>query len=168
VATAHPGLVVKFGGHAMAAGLTIACSDYERFTEVLTAVVDASVTEEILAPIKLSDGPLSSDFFTLECARSLRFYQPWGQHFPEPLFDNHFDVKSVRILSEQHAKLEVALSGERVCFSAIAFNVDTGFYLQHEGRSLRLLYKLDINSYRGTQSLQLMIEYAESTLQHSL
>jgi single-stranded-DNA-specific exonuclease len=168
VATAHPGLVVKFGGHAMAAGLTIACSDYERFTEALTSVVDANVTEEILAPIKLSDGPLSSDFFTLECARSLRFYQPWGQHFPEPLFDNHFDIKRVRILSEQHAKLEVALSGEQICFSAIAFNVDPEFYLQHEGRSLRLLYKLDINSYRGTQSLQLMIEHAESGLQHSL
>ncbi|MDA0954386.1 MAG: single-stranded-DNA-specific exonuclease RecJ, partial [Proteobacteria bacterium] len=136
--------------------------------EALTDAVDASVTEEILAPIKLSDGPLSSDFFTLECARSLRFYQPWGQYFPEPLFDNHFDIKRVRILSEQHAKLEVALSGEQMSFSAIAFNVDPEFYLHHEGRSLRLLYKLDINSYRGTQSLQLMIEHAESALQHSL
>ncbi len=168
IATMNPGLIVKFGGHAMAAGLTIPATALDTFTQALEAFLAQHTPPELFYPVKLSDGELEVSDFSLSVAQELRVLQPWGQQFPEPLFDNEFRMADLRILSGQHAKMRLQLGLSETLLDAIAFNVDVDFYQAHLGRTLRFLYRLDVNEFRGLESLQLIIEYAERPLEHSL
>lgn len=168
IATMNPGLIVKFGGHAMAAGLTIPGPALENFRQALEGFLAKHTPPELLHPVKLSDGELNESDFSLNVAQELRLLQPWGQQFPEPLFDNEFRMADLRILSGQHAKMRLQLGLSETMLDAIAFNVDVDFYQAHLGQTLRFLYRLDVNEFRGLESLQLIIEYAERTLEHSL
>lgn len=168
VATLNPGLICKFGGHAMAAGLTIPSSALKPFGQALEEFLAKHTAPELFHPVKLSDGALDECDFSLEVAQELRVLQPWGQQFPEPLFDNELRIIELRVLSGQHAKMRLQLASSEALLDAIAFNVDLDFYQANLGETLRFLYRLDVNEFRGLKSLQLIIEYAETPLAHSL
>jgi single-stranded-DNA-specific exonuclease len=159
VAAQHPGLLTKFGGHAMAAGLTLRRADYDAFSAAFDREVRKHLTETELQRVMLSDGDLSADELQLELAEALRSAGPWGQGFPEPLFDGIFEVVSQRIVGDKHLKLVLRYPGDSRIFDAIAFNSI------HEGsqplRRARIAYRLDVNEYRGQRSLQLLIEHLE-------
>lgn len=161
VATTHSGLLEKFGGHAMAAGLTLEKSQLDKFTKEINVIVHSQANEETFEEVFFSDGELSSDDFDLRNADSLRYAAPWGQHFPAPVFDNIFTVINKRILKEKHLKLVLRPKykspdlGRTV--QAIAFNVDLDKWPE-EGGEIHLLYRLEVNEFRGDCSLQLMVE----------
>ncbi len=126
VAVRHPGLISKFGGHAMAAGLSLARDDYEAFAGAFVAEVQRHAEDVELQAVIESDGELAETDFDLELATALRFAGPWGQHFPEPVFDGVFQVVSQRIVGEKHLKLVLFPADGSVLLDAIAFNVDLG------------------------------------------
>jgi single-stranded-DNA-specific exonuclease len=157
VATTNPGLLAKFGGHAMAAGLTMPAAHLDRFRECFQAVVASRLTPECLEAILETDGELREDELTLHCALEIADAGPWGQGFPEPLFQGRFLVLSQRLIGEKHLKfrLQDPRSGREV--DAIAFNTDTraNFCVK---QAVDLVYRLGSNEYRGVITLQLVIE----------
>ena len=161
VATANPKLLEKFGGHAMAAGLSLKQSDFQTFIDAITKVVENQADEDTFNEIQHSDGELKAEDFDLKCADDLRYAAPWGQHFPPPLFDNNFVIVQKRLLKEKHYKLVLRPCQSAETFarsvSAIAFNVDVGDWPE-EGQEVHLLYRLDVNEYQDSLSLQLMVE----------
>ena len=154
-------MIVKFGGHAMAAGLTISVSALDEFSLAFESTVEKLVNDEMLEPTQCSDGELSPHFFDLSFARQLRVLQPWGQKFPEPVFDGVFRVHQKRVVGLRHVKLTLIPAGSSTAVDAIAFNADLGLYEQSEGCALQMVYRLDVNEFRGLESLQLVILYAE-------
>jgi single-stranded-DNA-specific exonuclease len=154
----HPGLITKFGGHAMAAGLSLAREGFAAFKQALIAEVGQQLDVELCRGEILSDGELTPQDLTLEFAEQLHAAGPWGQHFPEPIFDNCFTIVDQRLVGQKHIKfsLQHTLGGEIV--DAIAFNIDTAEWPNHRARQLHAAYKLDINHYRGRSRLQLMLQ----------
>ena len=155
VATTHPGLIRRFGGHAMAAGLSIAAADFQRFAGVFEKAVAAALGPDALDETILSDGPLDAEAFTLETAEMIREAGPWGQLFPEPRFDGPFDVVDQRVVGEDHLKLRLAAPGGDVV-EGIAFRQAAG-----AGRLERVhaVFRLDVNEFRGRRSLQLVLDH---------
>jgi single-stranded-DNA-specific exonuclease len=160
IAARHPELISRFGGHAMAAGLTIE----ERHLDAFARAFDEEVTRwrdpSIPANRVETDGELASDEIALETAQALRDGGPWGQAFPEPCFDGVFAIKDARVVGEKHLKLWVTTADRTRSFDAIAFN----FKGSDEKTSLpagdvRLVYRLDINEYKGERRLQLLIDH---------
>ncbi|SDZ88223.1 single-stranded-DNA-specific exonuclease RecJ [Microbulbifer marinus] len=161
VAAAQPDLITKFGGHAMAAGLSLPAENLAAFTDAFEAAVRSRLSEQQLQAVIDSDGELEPTEFTLHTAATLRACAPWGQAFPEPLFDGEFLLLQQRIVGERHLKMVVAPSqNPQLALDAIAFNVDTDQWPQPADR-VRLAYKLDINEFRGRESLQLLVNYLE-------
>jgi single-stranded-DNA-specific exonuclease len=156
VAACHPGLLSKFGGHAMAAGLTLPRAHFETFSRAFAEEVARHLDENDLAGKVLSDGELVADDMTMELAQSLRAAGPWGQGFPEPLFDGRFEVLGSRIVGEKHLRLTLRPPQGR-SVQAIAFN--RAALQPSEGSKVEAAYRLDINSYQGNQTLQLVIEH---------
>ena len=156
VATRHPGLLTKFGGHAMAAGLSLARDDLDRFKQALNDTVAEALGH--IAPERTaeSDGALAPGDFGLLLAEQLASGGPWGQHFPEPLFDGRFSVLSHRIVGEKHLKLTVDADGTEI--EGIAFNIDVPQWLATPLKAFHALYRLDVNEYRGERRPQLVIE----------
>lgn len=159
VATRNPGLITRFGGHAMAAGLTLDKSAYERFVEAFTAEVERHATDVELQAVLESDGTLAPDDFALDLAHTLRFAGPWGQHFPEPLFDGRFRVVSQRLVGERHLKLVLSPDDGATVVDGIAFNIDPQVWPNEAAESVEIAYRLDVNEFRGRRSVQLMIEH---------
>lgn len=157
VASANSGLLEKFGGHAMAAGLTLEKQNLDSFIHAICDVVTRQVDDETFDEIHYSDGELQADDFELKCADELRYAIPWGQHFPAPAFDNKFVIVNKRLLKEKHLKLVLRPYGQSRTVSAIAFNVEIECW-PDEGSEVHLLYRLDVNEFRDTVSLQLMVE----------
>ncbi|HAS6085711.1 TPA: single-stranded-DNA-specific exonuclease RecJ [Vibrio vulnificus] len=164
--TQHPGLILKFGGHAMAAGLTIKECDFERFSQLFDQLVKRELDEAALKGIVLSDGELKPEEFSMHTAELLRSAGPWGQAFPEPIFDGEFKVLHQKLVGEKHLKLmlEPLFKGHptNIMIDGIAFNVDLRRWPDASVKTVRLAYKLDINEFRNNQSLQLMIEHIEA------
>ncbi|MCB1730113.1 MAG: single-stranded-DNA-specific exonuclease RecJ [Halieaceae bacterium] len=161
VACRHPGLISKFGGHAMAAGLSLARADYERFAEAFVAEVERHAEDVQLQAVIESDGELVESDFALELAEQLRFAGPWGQHFPEPVFDGRFQVVSQRLVAEKHLKLVLFPASGSVLLDAIAFNIDPEVWPDQTVEQVAIAYRLDVNEYRGQRSLQLLVEHIE-------
>lgn len=163
VATANPELLNKFGGHAMAAGLSLEKSNYPSFVDAIIKVVEQQSDKDIFNEIQHSDGELEEHDFDLRCADHLRYAAPWGQHFPAPIFDNRFEIIQKRLLKEKHLKLILrplhhsASINVSKTVSAIAFNVECDNWPEGGGE-VHLLYRLDVNEFRGSVSLQLMVE----------
>jgi len=153
-------IIKKFGGHAMAAGLTLNKSDFEAFKQCFVDVVANSLSERDLINELMTDGELSTSDFDLTLAELLRFSGPWGQQFPEPLFDNIFTVLEWRIVGEKHLKLKLLPENSKQSIDAIAFNT-TNEQLGENSDIIRAVYRLDVNVFRNNKSLQLMIEYLE-------
>ena len=159
VAVRHPGLISKFGGHAMAAGLSLARQDYEAFSRAFVEEVARHAEDVELQAVLDSDGELAEAEFQLELATALRFAGPWGQHFPEPVFDGVFQIVSQRLVGEKHLKLVLFPTSGSVLLDAIAFNVDRAVWPDPSIAQVEIAYRLDVNEYRGQRSVQLMVEH---------
>ncbi|MGB4248246.1 MAG: single-stranded-DNA-specific exonuclease RecJ, partial [Pseudohongiellaceae bacterium] len=143
--------------------LTLRKSDYDDFRAAFAMEVAALLCAEDLQSRLLTDGEVSPDELTLNTAQMLRDHGPWGQSFPEPSFDGVFRVVQQRLLGDSHLKLVVCpLHAERQTLDAIAFNIDRARWPDNAVRQVRLVYRLDINEYRGERNLQLMVEHIES------
>ena len=156
VATRHPGLLTKFGGHAMAAGLSLARGDLDRFRQALNDAVADALGHTLPERTEDSDGALAPGDFGLLLAEQLASGGPWGQHFPEPLFDGQFSVRSHRIVGEKHLKLTLDANGTEI--EGIAFNIDVSEWLTAPLETFHALYRLDVNEYRGERRAQLVIQ----------
>lgn len=161
IANYYPELILKFGGHAMAAGLTIKEKDFTQFQKAFADEVATKLTEDDLQHIILSDGELPEYDFNLQLAEKLRYLEPWGQHFPEPVFDGEFQIHNQRIVGQNHLKLLLGIPNSERMIDAIAFNVDMNIWPNYHCQTIFAVYKLDINEYRGRQDLQLIIDYLE-------
>jgi len=187
IATRHPGLLVKFGGHAMAAGMTLLESDLERFRGAFAAEIAARADAETLTGVVHSDGELLDADLSVDTARILRGGGPWGQGFPEPVFDGEFKVVDARIVGSRHLKLQLrpVQSGPAVpadgaagrhaggrelkdgeagsrAIDAIAFGYIGGAaegVSMGPGKQVRVAYRLEVNEYRGVESVQLNCQH---------
>jgi single-stranded-DNA-specific exonuclease len=162
VAARHPGLLSKFGGHAMAAGMSLERANFSAFSAAFDAVVREQLDAADLTAVLWSDGELNGEALTLDFAQRLRDGGPWGQHFPEPLFDGEFVIVQQRLVGEKHLKLVLAdPRTPKQVIDAIAFNIDTRRWPDPGIERVRVAYRLDINEWRGQESVQLMVEYLE-------
>ena len=159
VAARHPGLISKFGGHAMAAGLSLPQENFGAFAAAFDAEVRRQLDEEDLTGRLLSDGQLGAEEFHLELARALRQAGPWGQHFPEPLFHGIFQVVQQRVVGERHLKLVLKTECGSLQLDAIAFNIDREIWPNPTVRWAEVAYKLDVNEFRGNETVQLMVAH---------
>ncbi len=160
VATQHPGLVTKFGGHAMAAGLSLPLENFTAFQAAFAAQVAEQLAEQPAEAVVLSDGELGQAELVIGTAEALRQAGPWGQGFPEPLFDGIFEVCEKRIVGQSHLKMLLKLPGTEQTFDAIAFN-QTGEMLEGAVPRVHVAYKLDVNEFRGFRNVQLNVHYLE-------
>ena len=159
VSSTHPGLIVKFGGHAMAAGLSIAESDYATFANAVASQLDRLYPKADFSGAIVSDGVLGNESIArwgglLQTARALREAGPWGSAFPEPLWNGDFNIVEQRTVGENHLKLRVCPASGGDTIDAIAFN-QAGTVCRGV---VQLAYRLDVNEYRGTQTPQLIVE----------
>jgi single-stranded-DNA-specific exonuclease len=160
IATREPGMLGKFGGHAMAAGLTLASADLDRFARAFDAEVARWQAGGSLADRIETDGELAIDEICLETANAVREGGPWGQAFPEPTFDGRFAIRKTRVVGEKHLKMWVEVEGARRTFDAIAFNYFQGRdALAPVPAGAQLVYRLDVNEYQGERRLQLLVDH---------
>ncbi|ATZ72232.1 single-stranded-DNA-specific exonuclease RecJ [Idiomarina sp. X4] len=157
VHTLEPNIMERFGGHAMAAGLTLKKANLQRFSELAQAVAQEWLTEEQKQRVYWSDGELTLPELTINNVDMLQNAGPWGQHFPEPMFDGEFDIVDQRIVGEKHLKC-VLRHPQGDVLDAIAFNVDTNEWPNNSVQRVELLYKPQLNHFRGKTSVQLLVE----------
>ena len=157
----HPDLILKFGGHAMAAGLSIQESRFDDFRQIFNQTVSELLAEDQLQGTIWTDGELNTNLLNLATAETLRQGGPWGQAFPEPLFDGEFKILQQRLVGEKHLKMMVEPKLGGPLLDAIAFNVDTRYYPDLSVKTARFVYKLDINEFRGNRDVQLLVDYIE-------
>ncbi|MBF6025493.1 single-stranded-DNA-specific exonuclease RecJ [Lysobacter niastensis] len=156
VAARHPELIERFGGHAMAAGMSLAAEAFPAFAEAFRQVAAAALTPELLQADVLSDGELAAGEFDRASAEALRDGGPWGQGFPEPQFDGEFAVLGWRVVGERHLKLELGYAGLRL--NAIEFGGWTG---EAPPGRVRIAYRLEPDDYRGGAAVQLVVTHRE-------
>ncbi|MGB1882722.1 MAG: single-stranded-DNA-specific exonuclease RecJ [Gammaproteobacteria bacterium] len=154
----NPGLIRHFGGHAMAAGLSLDPDKLEAFRVAFIAAVDEALDDSNRARVLWSDGELRGREMNLDTARLLAEIAPWGQGFPEPRFDGVFTIEDLRTVGEYHVRLVLGLDGSDRTVAAIAFNAVNEPW--SKGDTIHALYKLDINNYRDVETLQLVIDHA--------
>lgn len=154
----HPELITKFGGHAMAAGLSLPLSHFEPFKVAFLKEVSNHLDDSHCKGYIFTDGALQALDINLELATLLQQSGPWGQLFPEPCFDNVFELIDQRIVGQNHLKLTVKLPEQEGMIDAIAFNVSLKEWPNHRCRQIHIAYKLDINSFQGKTRLQLLAE----------
>jgi len=160
----NPSLIIKFGGHAMAAGLSISGDQLELFRDEFAAEVASALRQRPPANTLLTDGSLSPEDFNLQLAAQLQRLLPWGQGCPEPAFEGVFEVLSCRFVGEIHLKMVLRLAGQRQPIDAICFRyIDSADSPDKraalELKSIHAVFSMDVNRYRGKETLQLMIRY---------
>jgi single-stranded-DNA-specific exonuclease len=166
IAARRPGLIEKFGGHAMAAGMTLREASFEEFRAAFAGEIAARTDVDALSGILYTDGELSGAELSLETARVLRSAGPWGQGFPEPVFDGAFRIADARIVGGRHLKLQLRGGGEAgaPALDAIAFGY-VGGALEHpsirSGVAVRLAYRLELNEYNGAERVQLNCQHLQ-------
>jgi single-stranded-DNA-specific exonuclease len=159
IAARHPDLLPRFGGHAMAAGLTLEAARLDEFAGLFAAAVNSHADAEALQPVLWSDGELAPGELGLDFAEALRAGGPWGQGFPEPLFDGVFAVQSAREVGQGHLKLRLRDPRDGAVHDAIAFNyAELGMELDCGSGEARFAFRLDVNEYRGERRAQLMVQ----------
>ncbi|MEL5445557.1 single-stranded-DNA-specific exonuclease RecJ [Serratia ureilytica] len=155
----NPGLMMKFGGHAMAAGLSLEEAKFDEFRQRFGELVGEWLDPAMLEGVIWSDGELAMQELSLTTAELLREGGPWGQAFPEPTFDGKFRILQQRLVGEKHLKLMVEPLGGGPLLDGIAFNVDTTLWPDSSVREVELAYKLDVNEFRGNRNVQLLIQH---------
>lgn len=185
IAARYPHLIVKFGGHAMAAGLTVRRENYAQFANVFVATVASAKkaldeaqfalaknsvsaatannaenqdATDIFEQVIYSDGELAEQYLSLETAELLQRASPWGSNFPEPLFDGKFELVTQRIVGAKHLKLTLRVPESEQQIDAIHFNFTAGEWPNHRATKVHALYRLDVNEYNGRRSLQFLVE----------
>jgi len=159
VAARHPDLIAKFGGHAMAAGLSLPEDHYPAFAAAFDEEVSRHLSRDELSGVIYSDGELSGQELSLETAQLLRDASPWGQGFPAPVFEGNFNVVSHRVVGQRHLKMTLSPERGGSQIDAIAFNTEV---LPGGRQQVHLAYRLDVNEFRGIISPQLIVEYMEA------
>ncbi len=162
VAARHPDLLQKFGGHAMAAGMSLARENFAAFAQAFDQEVRSQLSDDDLQAVVISDGELLPPEFNLANAAQVREAGPWGQHFPEPVFDGEFLLLQQKLVGEKHLKMTLAVdpAGQQLV-DAIAFNIDPKVWPNPQVQKVRAAFKLDINEFRGNTNLQLLVDYLE-------
>lgn len=158
-ATLEPGMTIRFGGHAMAAGLSLAVDDYPRFRRAFGEAVSRCGDPRQDDDTLWTDGHLAPDEMTLELAAQLAASGPWGQAFPEPLFENHLRLAGQRVIGERHLRLRLVHPGGEGACEAVAF--DRAPLAAAVGAMLRVVYRLDVNHWGGRRTLQLVVEHID-------
>lgn len=161
ISSQYPGLIKKFGGHAMAAGLTISAERLDTFKLALSLTAKKHLTAEQLTAVIYTDGELPKDCFDIGFAQLLQNAGPWGQAFPEPVFDGEFSLISQKMLSHKHLKMMLQ-TAQGTLVDAIWFNADNKAWPNVNVQKVQLAYQLDINEYRDKQSLQLIVRYMQA------
>lgn len=156
ISSQYPGLILKFGGHAMAAGLTIAEDRFETFQLALNFIAKKYLTPELLTAVIYTDGELANNELTVEMAGILQQAGPWGQSFPEPVFEGRFKLVQQRMLADKHLKMMLQAS-DGTLVDAIWFNADNKAWPNANVQQVQLAYQLDINDFRDQQNLQLLV-----------
>ena len=156
VATSTPGLITKFGGHAMAAGLSLSQDDLPRFREAFNRVVAQALKGSLPDQVTVTDGQLPQSDLTLALAEALESGGPWGQAFEAPSFEGVFTISDMRVVGEKHLKFR--LITEAGLIDAIAFNAEVKTWTRDTPKALRCVYRPCVNEYRGDRRLQLQIE----------
>jgi single-stranded-DNA-specific exonuclease len=159
VAGTQPGLIERFGGHAMAAGLTIRSDVFESFQAAMELEAKARMNAEMLSGRIFTDGELQPEDFTVEVAAILREAGPWGQGFPEPCFEGSFDIVKQRTVRDAHLKMTLKPVGGDCLLDGIAFNRKPGDW--EVGARVRLVYRLEVNNFYRTPAVQLMVDHIE-------
>jgi len=160
IAAREPDLLSRFGGHAMAAGLTLEHALLDRFARAFDAEVARWAAHAPPADAVETDGELGAEEIALDTARALRAGGPWGQAFPEPSFDGVFSVRSARLIGERHVKMWVEVPRSGRAFDAIAFNhVEQGAEFVPPSGLAHLVYRLEVNEYQGERRLQLLVDH---------
>ncbi|MFF7706911.1 single-stranded-DNA-specific exonuclease RecJ [Pseudomonas sp. NPDC007930] len=157
----HPGLISKYGGHAMAAGLTLPHEHFATFQAAFDEEVRRHLGADDLTGRLYSDGVLAVEEFHLETARALRHAGPWGQHFPEPMFHGVFQLVDQRLVGERHLKVTLKSECGRARLDGICFGVDLETWPNATVKTVELAYKLDLNEFRGVESVQLLIAHIQ-------
>jgi single-stranded-DNA-specific exonuclease len=152
----HPGLILRYGGHAMAAGLSLDAANFEAFRHAFEAAVARRLTDELREAELWSDGELAPQELNRPTAEALRLAGPWGQGFPEPLFDGEFEVRSWKVLAERHLKFELGMPGRLGPVNAIHFG---GAALGAPPARVRLAFGLDLDDFRGRRDVQLLVRH---------
>ena len=159
----HPDMILKFGGHAMAAGLSIKESFFPDFQKIFNQTVQDWLNEDQLQGVIWTDGELQANEFSIETAEVIKSGGPWGQAFPEPVFDGEFKIFEQRAIgqNQNHLKMLVEPKNGGPLLDAIAFNIDTRYYPDLSIKQAKFVYKLEINEFRGNRNLQLLVDYIE-------
>lgn len=160
VAKRHPELLQKFGGHAMAAGLSLKKRDLAAFSAAFNDVATQQLSADALQAELQTDGALMGNECSMELAAVLNQAGPWGQNFQQPMFDGEFVITQQRLVGEKHLKLQLVDDQSGQSYEAIAFFIDLEVW-PNEAKRVRMVYKLDINRFRGNETLQLMVEYLQ-------
>lgn len=158
VAAHHPGLLTRFGGHAMAAGMTLTLKNFKAFRSAFVDEIERQLSDEDLQATLVIDGELSAEQLDIELAEQIRLGGPWGQGFPEPLFEGEFEIVQSRVVGERHLKLLLRWPDGGEVVDAIAFNADLESW-QDERMHLSAVYRVDVNHFRGQRSVQFIIEH---------
>ena len=161
IAKRKPELLSKFGGHAMAAGLSLREQDLTVFQHAFDEEVRRQLDASQLQAQYLTDGQLAPDEVTLSLAEQLRELAPWGQGFVAPSFDGQFEIIEQRLVGEKHLKMKLRQSGHQIV-DAIAFNVDLAIWPDSRCQHISAVYQLEVNEFRGVRSVQLLVQYLES------
>jgi single-stranded-DNA-specific exonuclease len=157
VAASSPGLLEKFGGHAMAAGMTVQAGNFPAFARAFDAVIRGHLSAEDLTEVIQSDGGIDSTEMNLDTARAILSGGPWGQGFPEPVFDGIFSVVSSRVVGERHWKLVVVPKDTDLALDAIAFNAVDDMPVVPD--LIHAAFQMDENEWQGRVSLQLRFQH---------
>ncbi|ORU93069.1 MAG: single-stranded-DNA-specific exonuclease RecJ [Cycloclasticus sp. symbiont of Bathymodiolus heckerae] len=160
VASQHPGLLKKFGGHAMAAGMSFAEKDLDTFKDAFNQAVKKRLNNQVPENVFLVDGEIPDNDINLNLAETLRQAGPWGQNFPEPIFVGVFNVSKACIVGQKHVKLELTTQNTNRKIDAIYFNVDNPDSVIGLAK-VKVVYQLDVNTYMGRSNVQLMVRYLE-------
>ncbi|MGA2776594.1 MAG: single-stranded-DNA-specific exonuclease RecJ [Steroidobacteraceae bacterium] len=164
IAARHPELIQKFGGHAMAAGLSLLRENFPAFSAAFAAEIALRMTPESLTGVIESDGELQGGEICMETARALRSAGPWGQGFPEPVFDGFFEVQDTRIVGEKHLKLRLRSAARGESIDAIAFGwigSEAESAGLRAGARVEVAYRLEVNEYNGSQNIQLNCQHLQ-------
>ncbi len=161
VAKRLPHVLSKFGGHAMAAGLSIKKKHLVEFKAVFEEVASSLLSDDLLVNTLMTDGAPAAQDYNVNMARELRFIAPWGQNFPEPLFDAQFDVLNIRLLGadKNHLKLTLQEPLSKHAYDAILFNLERHDINAHDLKRVHIVFEMDVNEFRGNESLQLMVRH---------
>ncbi len=155
----YPSLIVCFGGHAMAVGLTIHEKDLAQFTRCFESIIAEQINDDILSAVIETDGEIESQFMTYDVAKKLKESGPWGEGFPEPLFDGEFTVHQQRLFAEKHLRLVLQPQKGGALIEAIAFNVEKRQWPDQSVKKVKLVYTLEVDDFRGNQGAKLLIRH---------